>query len=87
VLAGGFGSAVLEVLEEARIADPALRDTAVKLIGIPAGRFVDHGAVNDLRRMLRLDAAGIADQVREAAAEAGLRPSRAAAFHETARAS
>jgi hypothetical protein len=27
--------------------------------------FVEHGSVDQLRRMLRLDAAGIADQIRE----------------------
>ena len=30
----------------------------VRIIGIPGDRFVDHGSVADLRRMLRLDAAG-----------------------------
>jgi 1-deoxy-D-xylulose-5-phosphate synthase len=85
-LAGGFGSGVLEALEEARIGDPALRDVAVKLVGIPAGRFVDHGAVADLRRLLRLDAPGIAEQVREAAAAAGLRPSLPTQIRQAARA-
>ncbi|HXG39604.1 MAG TPA: 1-deoxy-D-xylulose-5-phosphate synthase, partial [Candidatus Limnocylindrales bacterium] len=51
VVAGGFGSAVLEAIEEARLVDPALRDVAVRLIGIPHDRFVDHGAVADLRRL------------------------------------
>jgi len=85
-IAGGFGSGVLEAIEAARIADPVLRDVAVKLIGIPGGRFVDHGAVADLRRMLRLDAAGIADQIREAADAAGLRPTPLAEIREIARA-
>jgi 1-deoxy-D-xylulose-5-phosphate synthase len=66
VVAGGFGSAVLEVFEEARLADPAYRDVVVRPIGIPADRFVDHGSVSDLRRLIRLDADGIAAQVREA---------------------
>ena len=66
VAIGGFGSGVLELLEEARLADPAFRDTAVRIIGIPGERFVDHGSVADLRRMLRLDAPGLAAQVREA---------------------
>ena len=65
VVTGGFGSAVLELIEEARLADPAYRDVAVRIIGIPGDRFVDHGSVADLRRMLRLDAEGIAAQVRE----------------------
>jgi 1-deoxy-D-xylulose-5-phosphate synthase len=62
---GGFGAAVLEVIEEARATDPAFRDVHVLVVGIPADRFVDHGAVGDLRRLVRLDAAGIAGQVRE----------------------
>ena len=65
VVTGGFGSGVLELIEEARLADPAYRDTAVRLVGIPGDRFVDHGSVADLRRVLRLDAAGLAAQVRE----------------------
>jgi 1-deoxy-D-xylulose-5-phosphate synthase len=65
VVTGGFGSGVLELLEEARLADPAYRDIALRLVGIPGDRFVDHGSVADLRRLLRLDAEGIAAQVRE----------------------
>ncbi len=64
-MTGGFGSGVLELIEEARLADPAYRDVAVRIVGIPADRFVDHGSVDDLRRLLRLDAAGIAGQIRE----------------------
>ena len=62
---GGFGSAVLEAIEDARRADPAYRDVPVRIIGIPGGRFVDHGSVSDLRRTLRLDAPGLTAQVRE----------------------
>ncbi len=65
---GGLGSAVLEVMEEARLVDAALRDVPVRMIGIPADRFVDHGSVAELRAVLRLDAAGIAGQVRDALA-------------------
>jgi 1-deoxy-D-xylulose-5-phosphate synthase len=65
VVTGGFGTAVLEAMEEARATDPAYRDVAVRIVGIPGDRFVDHGAVSDLRRMLRLDAAGLEAQVRE----------------------
>jgi 1-deoxy-D-xylulose-5-phosphate synthase len=75
VVIGGFGTAVLEAIEAARLTDRAYRDMAVEILGIPAGAFVDHGAVSDLRRMLRLDAAGLADQVRDALA--ALRPTRA----------
>jgi 1-deoxy-D-xylulose-5-phosphate synthase len=70
-LPGGFGSAVLELLAEA--ADQAAF-SSVRRIGIPAGRFVDHGSVSDLRRVLRLDEAGILAQVNEAIEEHGLVP-------------
>jgi 1-deoxy-D-xylulose-5-phosphate synthase len=66
VVTGGFGTGILELMEEARLADPAYRDTAVRIVGIPGERFVDHGSVADLRRVLRLDAAGLTAQVREA---------------------
>jgi 1-deoxy-D-xylulose-5-phosphate synthase len=65
VVTGGFGSGVLEAIEEARLTDPAYRDVAVRIVGIPGDRFVDHGSVADLRRMLRLDARGLEGQVRE----------------------
>jgi 1-deoxy-D-xylulose-5-phosphate synthase len=76
VINGGFGSGVLELLEEARLADASYRDTAVRIVGIPGDRFVDHGSVTDLRRVLRLDAAGLAEQVREAIGVLGLTPER-----------
>jgi 1-deoxy-D-xylulose-5-phosphate synthase len=76
VVVGGFGAGVLEALAEAGLADASLRGLPVRLVGIPADRFVDHGAVTDLRRTLRLDSEGIAAQIREAAAEAGLVPGR-----------
>ena len=78
VVTGGFGSGVLEAIEEARLSDEALRSVAVRIVGIPAGRFVDHGAVSDLRRILRLDADGLAEQVREALVAIGF-PAREAA--------
>ena len=74
VVSGGFGSGVLEAIEAARIIEPTLRETTVRIIGIPAGAFVDHGSVADLRRVLRLDAAGLADQVRETLDTLGLKP-------------
>ena len=58
--------------EEARLADPAYRDVAVRILGIPADRFVDHGAVSDLRRLLRLDVPGLTAQVTETIAQLGL---------------
>ena len=74
---GGFGSGVLEALEEARLADPAFRDVALRIIGIPADRFVDHGSVADLRALIRLDAPGIVDQIRETLATLRARPGHA----------
>ena len=65
VVTGGFGAGVLEVVEDARLTDPAYRDVAVRIVGIPADRFVEHGSVDQLRRLLRLDAPGIAAQIRE----------------------
>jgi len=78
VATGGFGSAVLETLAEAGLGEPALREIPVKRIGIPADRFVDHGSVTDLRRVIRIDAPGIEAQVREAIEELGLAPRGAA---------
>ncbi len=68
VAVGGFGAAVLEVIEEARLGDPAYRNLVVRVVGIPGDRFVDHGAVADLRRVVGLDVAGIVDQIRDALA-------------------
>ncbi len=74
VVTGGFGAGVLEAIETARLTDHALREVPVRIVGIPGGGFVDHGSVTDLRRVLRLDAAGLAAQVRETVAALGLRP-------------
>ncbi len=76
VVTGGFGSAVLELFEEARMTDPSYRDVRLRLVGIPGDRFVDHGSVADLRRVLRLDAPGLAEQVREAIAATQATPGR-----------
>jgi len=76
VITGGFGTAVLELLEEARLADPAYREVALRIIGIPGDRFVDHGSVADLRHRIRLDAEGITGQVREALATLRATPGR-----------
>jgi 1-deoxy-D-xylulose-5-phosphate synthase len=75
---GGFGSGVLELIEAARMSDPALREVPVRIIGIPGDRFVDHGSVSDLREILRLDAPGIAAQVAETLATVGVAAPRAA---------
>ena len=74
VVTGGFGSGVLGAIEEARVADPAYRDVSVRIVGIPGDHFVDHGSVDQLRRMLRLDAAGIAGQIRESLERLGATP-------------
>jgi 1-deoxy-D-xylulose-5-phosphate synthase len=74
VVTGGFGGGVLEAIEEARLTDATLRSVPVRILGIPGGAFVDHGSVADLRRVLRLDAAGLADQVRETLASIGAAP-------------
>ncbi len=76
VVTGGFGSAVLEVLEEARLIDGAYRDVRVHPIGIPADRFVDHGSVTDLRALIRLDEDGIHEQIREMLASLKATPGR-----------
>jgi 1-deoxy-D-xylulose-5-phosphate synthase len=73
-LPGGFGSAVLELLADAADGAGAARWPVIRRIGIPAGRFVEHGSVADLRRVLRLDEAGIRAQVEEAIASLGLTP-------------
>lgn len=57
-LQGGFGSAVLELLESA-----GRFDIRVKRLGIP-DRFVEHGSQSQLRADLGLDAAGIAASAR-----------------------
>jgi 1-deoxy-D-xylulose-5-phosphate synthase len=79
VVTGGFGSGVLEAVEETRLTDVALRDIPVRILGIPGGAFVDHGSVADLRRVLRLDAQGLAEQVRETLAAIGAAPSSVSA--------
>jgi len=65
---------VLETLEDARLTDPSLRGVVVRALGIPGDRFVDHGSVVDLRRVLRLDAEGLTGQVRETIEALGLQP-------------
>ncbi|HEY3522641.1 MAG TPA: 1-deoxy-D-xylulose-5-phosphate synthase [Candidatus Limnocylindrales bacterium] len=73
-LPGGFGAGVVELIEEARLADPAFRELVVRTVGIPGDRFVDHGAVDDLRHVIGLDAAGIAAQIGDALARLGVTP-------------
>ena len=57
-IAGGFGSAVMELLWEENV------PTRVVAMGIP-DRFIDHGKPASLYTQVGLDAAGIARKVRE----------------------
>ncbi len=68
VLAGGFGSAVLELLEER-----SLNEVVVKCIGLP-DEFVEHGDPVLLRARHNLDAAGIAKVIRNTFPELRLLP-------------
>jgi 1-deoxy-D-xylulose-5-phosphate synthase len=77
VLPGGFGSAVAEVLADAD--DPATT-TPLKRIGLPDGRFVDHGSVSDLRRQAGIDEPGIRAQIEEGIAAHGLAPAAGVAL-------
>ncbi len=65
VVSGGFGSGVLEALTDRALDDATLR-VPVKIVGLPADHFVDHGSVADLRHYLQIDSDGIAEQVRDA---------------------
>lgn len=53
ILAGGFGSAIIELL-----AERGLTEVAVKRIGLP-DHFVEHGGIPKLRELVGMDAAGI----------------------------
>ena len=68
VLSGGFGSGVLELLEER-----GLNEVVVKCIGLP-DEYVEHGAPEILRARYNLDAAGIAKVVRNTFPELRLLP-------------
>jgi 1-deoxy-D-xylulose-5-phosphate synthase len=57
VLAGGFGSAVLETLNEREIEVPVVR------VGWPDA-FIEHGKVEDLRAKYGLTAEAVLDRVR-----------------------
>jgi 1-deoxy-D-xylulose-5-phosphate synthase len=76
VVTGGFGAGVLEMLAEAGLSDADLRSLPVRVVGLPAGKFVDHASATDLRRVLRIDAPGITEQIREAIARLGIEPAR-----------
>jgi 1-deoxy-D-xylulose-5-phosphate synthase len=57
-LQGGFGTAVLELLEE-----EGITGVPVTRLGFP-DRYIEQGEQSDLRAMYGLDAAGIAETVR-----------------------
>ncbi|PID56390.1 1-deoxy-D-xylulose-5-phosphate synthase [candidate division KSB3 bacterium] len=59
VLQGGFGSAVLELLQEY-----GLYDVRIRCIALP-DKYIEHGSLGRLRRKYGLDAEGIANVVRE----------------------
>jgi 1-deoxy-D-xylulose-5-phosphate synthase len=56
---GGFGDGVLDALNQAAVRAPVLK------IALAEG-FVDHGAVDDLRRQQRIDVPGIVGRIAEA---------------------
>jgi len=60
VVAGGFGSAVLELLE----ARDLLSEVDIRLIGYP-DKFIEHGAPSILKELYGLSSAHIKDVVRE----------------------
>jgi len=66
VTAGGFGGAVAESLAADQAATGEPISATLLSIGIPAGAFVDHGSVSDLRTLIGLDEAGIERQIRAA---------------------
>jgi len=59
-LAGGFGSAVLEFLNE----EAVLKDKNIKCLGIP-DEFVEHGTQKELRAQLGIDTDGIKRAVKK----------------------
>ncbi len=79
VLAGGFGSAVLEAMVEA-----GLEDVSVHRIGFPDS-FIEHSTADAQRHRLELDAEGIAQQVLNAFfPEASLQGNRTQASRKAA---
>ena len=75
VLAGGFGSGVLEALAEA-----GMQDVSVHRIGMPDS-FIEQGTAADQRRHLQLDAEGIVAQVIALVSPGGEAPADGAGAH------
>ncbi len=65
VIAGGVGSAVLEFLSDRNQLGGAVRE--VVRLGLP-DRFVEHGAVGELRRACGIDAESLAERIKGFAA-------------------
>jgi 1-deoxy-D-xylulose-5-phosphate synthase len=63
-LAGGFGSAVLELLADRDL----LLDTRVRRAGLP-DRYIEHGSPEELRHQVGLDREGIVSALRELVGE------------------
>ena len=76
VIAGGFGSAVLEAL-----ADAGVNDVVVHRIGMP-DFFIEHGTAADQRQRLQLDAQGIVERVLSAFFPNATKRSRASAVDQ-----
>ncbi|MGA1161028.1 MAG: transketolase C-terminal domain-containing protein, partial [Burkholderiaceae bacterium] len=72
VIAGGAGSAVLELLQAHGIATPVLQ------LGLP-DRFIEHGDPGKLLAQIGLDAQGIGRQIGERFAQFAPGPAQAAA--------
>ena len=72
VLAGGFGSAVLEGL-----ADRGITGFNLNRIGIP-DQFIEHGSQQFLRTKYGIDAQGIAQAARKLFESDGITPKRQA---------
>ncbi|MFC2009678.1 1-deoxy-D-xylulose-5-phosphate synthase [Chloroflexota bacterium] len=68
-LAGGFGSAVLQLLENSR-----LNGVRVECIGLP-DQFIEHGPQELLRSMFDLDSAGIIRRIKSSFVELAVRAS------------
>ncbi|MFP4660870.1 MAG: 1-deoxy-D-xylulose-5-phosphate synthase [Halanaerobiales bacterium] len=64
VLAGGFGSAVMELANDHAANDPALDSIKIRRIGIP-DLFVEHGSQSKMRGIYKLDSRGIVEKVAE----------------------
>jgi 1-deoxy-D-xylulose-5-phosphate synthase len=65
-LAGGFGSAVMELL-----ASSGINDIKIENIALP-DRFIEHGSQELLRSMCGVDAEGIARRIKDICTDSSL---------------